>query len=85
MPLYRKKPNIIEAFHFISLKDSLEDFVEFTGAGNMVYVHHDLVVIKSAAGEHVLVNGDYVVKDVAGNLFRLDQHTFEDLYDLVIV
>lgn len=85
MPLYRKKQHIIEAFHFISLKDSIEDLVEFTGCTNMVYVHHDLVVIKSAAGEYVLGNGDYVVKDVAGNLFRLEQNMFEDLYDLVIV
>ena len=82
MPFYRKKPHTILAFHFISMEESLEDLVEFVGISDMMYVNNNLIIIKSPSGDCKLIDGDYLVRDIAGNLFKIDQYTFEDLYDL---
>lgn len=80
MPLFRKKPVIIEARKFDPADyDDAMEVVKWC-KGEAV---NDGILIKTLEGTHLASFGDYVIKGIKGEFYPCKPDIFEASYDLV--
>ncbi len=78
---YRKKPVIIEAILYIGAEShKLYDF-----CGNNVEYNSDKekFFIKTLEGDHLISEGDYIIKGVKGEFYPCKPDIFESTYEKV--
>lgn len=82
MPLYRKKPIVIEA---IELTDSNMDTLKKWTGGEIgpdvfgIYV----LIISTLEGNMIAETGDYIIKGIEGEFYPCKASIFEQTYELV--
>lgn len=76
---YRKKPVVIEAVKFTGY--NLSEILEFCGVESTTGVSGSLV-INTLEGIMTAKIGDYIVKDVKGEIYPCDSEIFELTYEL---
>lgn len=77
---YVKKPVVIEAVQWTG--DNLDELLKFTGgnvykkniAGNPLYV-------KTLEGDMLSLQGDYIIKGVAGEFYSCKENIFHQTYE----
>ena len=97
MPLFKKKPVIIEAFlwtggnhrvmnNFLSVDDDANSKPLAMGNKNY-YIDHAKVdgglIIKTLEGEHIASIGDWIIKGVNGEFYPCKPDIFVKTYELV--
>jgi hypothetical protein len=79
MTKYRKKPVVIEAIQFDGTGDSFDEIDKFTN-GKM-YVHDNIVYIKTLEGDMIASIGDYIIKGVNGEFYPCKPDIFKKTYE----
>lgn len=83
---YRNRPVEIDAFQYYDtmMRNSAPSwFVDATENG-IVYYREGKVYIKTLEGEHLVSNGDYVIKGVKGELYPCKPEIFKMTYEPVL-
>lgn len=90
---YVKKPVIIEAVQWTGL--NLNEVKEFVG-DSLEYEIHDaawkagagkprvFMKIKTLEGDHIAIEGDYIIKGIKGEFYPCKPDIFEETYNLVL-
>ena len=83
MPLYKKKPIIIEAVNYE--KDNILEIQNFFGDGNgrdLIYdADKNEYYIKTLEGNMYLTEGDYIIKGVVGEFYPCKPDVFVQTYE----
>lgn len=87
MPLYRKKPVIVEAIKFTRDNfQEIRDFTDFTANNFTLERRIDSIatcIIPTLEGQHIATEGDYIIKGVHGEFYPCKPDIFEKTYELV--
>jgi len=88
MALYRKKPDLFEAFQWTGGPDQTEDpewIVDAIKAGTVYCQGGDTphLTIGSPAGCGSVHVGDYIIKGINGDLYPIQRESFEAFYEAV--
>lgn len=83
MPMYRKKPVVIEAMEYTGAPSSEHDIGKFVGADlEMRSVRGVLCpVIPTLEGEHIASPGDYIIRGVKGECYPCKPDIFATTYE----
>lgn len=83
MPLYRKKPVVIEAVQWTG--DNLREIKEFMEVDSVPYnAQKDSFLIKTLEGNHEASKGDWIIKGVKGEFYPCKPDIFELTYEEVL-
>jgi hypothetical protein len=83
---YRKKPVDIEAVQFT--RDSYPEIYEFTeGIAHSLTIEKRIdgiatCIIPTLEGQHIAIEGDYIIKGVEGEFYPCKPGIFEKTYEL---
>ena len=81
---YRKKPVVIEAMEWDGTTPSANNICEKLNARESFRWNFDnQFVIKTLEGEHLVSNGDYIIKGVKGEFYPCKPDIFEMTYEKV--
>lgn len=90
MPLFRKKPVVIEAIQFKGSDYAIEDIEYATDFDDWIvsnqgdrkcrYVGRNMV-IPTLEGDHIAIPGDWIIRGVQGELYPCKPDIFEETYD----
>jgi hypothetical protein len=93
MPLFKKKPVVIEAEQFVFTEAGLKRLYEFCGSalGNYAKPHGRPAEIQVGTLEdgdhfrtvHVATEGDWIIKGVQGEFYPCKPDIFEQTYERV--
>ncbi len=86
MPLFRKKPVVIEAFQFTGCSNTEQSVPEwFVDAVNdgIVFASPDHIIIKTLEGDHRADPGDWIIRGVKDELYPCKPDIFAATYDAV--
>lgn len=95
MPLYRKKPVVIEAVQFVYSKEGIAVLQEFCGfaLGNFAKQRHPDAKGEVEIGtledgthltvKHIATEGDWIIKGVQGEFYPCKPDIFEQTYESV--
>lgn len=84
---YVKKPVEIEAIEFT--RDSFEDIQKFTNGKAKDFVIEKRIngkcycIIETLEGEHIVTEGDFIIKGVKGEFYPCKPDVFKTTYDEV--
>ena len=76
MPMFRKKPVVIEAIQFKGNFDELESFV----GGDANFTHGELVIATLEGALHAS-DGDWIIKGVKGEFYPCKPDIFAATYE----
>lgn len=79
MPLFRKKPVVVEAERF----DPEHLPLPFGGRGNPCCLGPDGWFIETLEGDHLCTSGDWIIKGVKGEFYPCKPDIFEATYEIV--
>lgn len=79
MPLYRKKPIIIEAIQYNG-KNALDVFNFCKGS---VIIHSGSLIVKTLEGNIKANVGDYIIKGINGEFYPCKSEIFEKTYESI--
>lgn len=86
MARYRKKPVEIEAFQWLdttNIDDTPKWFREAI-ANNIVKLNmNGTITIKTLEGDHLSIEGDYIIQGVKGELYPCKPDIFDLTYEIV--
>jgi len=85
MPLFRKRPVVIEAVQFTG--GNTVEVVNFIGSGYRVMPDYrdaskDVIFIVTLEGEMVATAGDWIIRGVQGEFYPCKPDIFEATYEL---
>lgn len=81
---YKKGDKIVQAVQWDANIESEELIQEFSGKEITFTDHPDFIIVLVELGKHLLLDlGDYLVKDEEGNLYVVEQDTFEQIYEIL--
>lgn len=81
---YKKGDKIVEVVQWQGDIESEELIQEFSGKEITFTDDPDFIIVLRELGNHLLLDlGDYLVKNEEGNLYALEQDTFEQNYDIL--
>lgn len=87
MPLYQKRPVIIEAYQLTLNDDATRSipgwFIKAIFAGKIITNEDGTVIIKTLEGDHRGDIGDYIIKGIKGELYPCKPDIFAQTYDPV--
>lgn len=86
MGYYRKKPVVIEAFHFkMDSFQDLEKLSEFLKDADVDinYINEGKIYIETLEGNMCASEGDWIIKGVNGEFYPCKPDIFEKTYDQV--
>jgi hypothetical protein len=79
---YRKKPVIIEAFQWLGTQESWEKIIAM---GNVPWKPGEMgsktFSITTLEGDHLVSEGDFIIKGVAGEFYPCKPDIFEKTYE----
>lgn len=79
---YRKKPVVVEAVRWTG--DNANEIASFMRDSEEAPIITDVsVVIRTLEGDMVAMEGDYIIKGVAGEFYPCKAHIFMDTYEPV--
>lgn len=78
MPLFRKKPVVIEAIQFLGNFDEIEQFV-----GGDCNFTNDQLIIATREGALKAIDTDWIIKGVKGEFYPCGAEIFELTYERV--
>lgn len=86
MPLYRKKPVVIEAIKWSG--NNFNEIKEFAGDNVKMLSTNELAVITLEDGMfekpiHIATIGDYIIKSVQGEFYFCKPNIFDETYEQV--
>lgn len=83
MPMFRKKPVVIEARQFDGSPNGGEYIRSWVGNGARVVRHNGApaVIIPTLEGDHRAEAGDWIIKGVAGEFYPCKPDIFEKTYE----
>jgi len=84
MPMFRKKPVVIEAIRYTGINERLHaELNEFVGCELEVRDHAGLLclVIPTLEGDHIATPGDWVIKGVKGECYPCKPDIFTATYE----
>ena len=86
MPLYRKKPVVIEAIKWTG--NNFNEIKEFAGENVKMLSSNELAVITLEDGMfekpiHIASIGDYIIKGVQGEFYFCKPNIFDETYEQV--
>jgi hypothetical protein len=78
---YRKKPVVIEAFHYTGMGDAfgLGEWAQQRGV--FYWDDNNVLHVKTLEGEHIASEGDWIIKGVAGEFYPCKPDIFEKTYE----
>lgn len=86
MPLYRKKPVVIEAEQYMGSLHGMESWIESAFYNDDIfsetYDGETTYYIKTLEGDMKVNYGDYIIKGIQGELYPCKPDIFEATYDL---
>lgn len=89
MPKFRKKPVVIEAFHWTGESAAMNDLMQWAMAlpnkNSVDAIVHALgpkVTIRTLEGDHTASPGDWIICGVKGELYPCKPDIFEMTYEL---
>ncbi|WP_346890330.1 hypothetical protein [Clostridium sp. UBA1056] len=78
---YIKKPIVIEAVQYKGDLDSIKEVIDFIGYIPQIIegceTHHKFLKIKTLEGEHIVSEGDYIIKGVNGEFYPCKPDIFK--------
>lgn len=78
---YRRKHIYVEAFKYCGTGCHMPEWAEEALRDNkMYYDKHDRLIIKAFNEEYLVNEGDYIVKELLGEIYPLDSNIFECIY-----
>ncbi|HAK43702.1 MAG TPA: hypothetical protein DCM59_14615 [Clostridium sp.] len=84
---YIKKPIVIEAVQYKGDLDSIKEVIDFIGYIPQIIegceTHHKFLKIKTLEGEHIVSEGDYIIKGVNGEFYPCKPDIFKKTYEIV--
>lgn len=80
MPMFRKRPVVIEAVQFTG--ENIKEIAEFVGPGCQLYENGDYC-IETLEGDHRACPDDWIIKGVKGEFYPCKPDIFEATYNLV--
>ena len=84
MPIFRKKPVIIEAYCFDQKRDNYRpDWFQDRVSANEIITYPDHAIIKTLEGDMRADLGDWVIKGVKGEVYPCKPDIFEATYEMV--
>jgi hypothetical protein len=85
MPLFRKKPVEVQAWHFDGSFESVEELFELYGQGMRwsARANGGVVYIDTLEGTMEASRGDWIIRGVKGELYPCKPDIFEATYDQV--
>ncbi len=84
MPKYRKKPIVIEAIQYhdsMRREDSLPEGVVIVYWGDGPLGDGDFPTIHTLEGDHIVMDGDWIITGVAGERYPCKPDIFAATYD----
>ena len=81
MPQFRKKPIVIEAIQFDGTDKSAHEIYELS-MRKISYIG-DRLTIRTLEGDMKANTGDWIIKNVAGEVYPCNLHIFEATYEPV--
>ena len=86
MPLFRKKPIVIEAIKFVGVNQMLQaTYEQFVGRALEVRTVGNTLclVIPTLEGEHIATPGDMIIKGWSGEFYSCKPDIFANTYEPV--
>lgn len=95
MPLFRKKPVVIEAVQFVYSEEGINQLKEFCGSsiGNFFKARHPDAKGEIEIGtledgvhltvKHIATEGDWIIKGIQGEFYACKPDIFESTYEQV--
>ena len=80
---YRKKPVVVEAFHYRRYYTDYRDLEKFCGDALLGLDKNYTPVIKTLEGEVSLYDDCYVIKGIKGEFYPCQKEIFEQTYEVV--
>ncbi len=86
MPLFKKKPVVIEAIQWTGTSDSTAEILKFIGV-DTEYIENlpNEIIIHTLEGDMRATVNDYMIKGVAGEFYPCKPDIFANTYDSVEV
>lgn len=87
MPLYRKKPVVVEAIKFT--RDNWNDILKYTNnTAHTLRIERRIdgiatCIIPTLEGQHIATEGDFIIKGVQGEFYPCKPDIFEKTYEQV--
>ena len=84
---YRKKPVVIEAIQFT--RNNFKEIKQFTKNKAYCFVTEKrpdgkcTCIIPTLEGDHIAIEGDYIIKGVKGEFYPCKPDIFEQSYEMV--
>ncbi len=83
MPKYRKKPVVIEAYHFDQKRDNFRpDWFQDKVSDNTIITHDDHAIILTLEGTMRADLGDWIIKGVKGEVYPCKPDIFAATYEI---
>jgi hypothetical protein len=83
MPMYRKKPVVVEAIRFDLAPMTARAILKMNGWGTGLLFDERGLTIETLEGDMLANPGDYVIKGVKGELYPCKPDIFEATYEAV--
>lgn len=87
MQLYRKKPNIVEAFHWDGAEDKALEIINWIRSSR-AEASYDRIGLKiwihTLEGTMSATPNDYIIKGIQGEFYPCKPDIFESSYDKVV-
>lgn len=86
MPMYRKRPIIVEARRWDGTPEGAADIIAWIESYDSVALHHldeDRLVIGTLEGSLALKPGAYVIRGIRNEFYPHDEEIFTEVYELV--
>lgn len=85
---YRKKPLVVQAIQFLNGDgpNTIRDCIAFTQNKAKVEEIEDdcFLIIPTLEGEHMAVDGDYIIRGIKGEFYPCKPSIFESSYEEVV-
>jgi hypothetical protein len=78
---YRKKPVVIEAFHYTGMGDAFGLGEWAQQRGIFYWDDNNVLHVKTLEGEHIASEGDWIIKGVQGEFYPCKPDVFEKTYE----
>jgi hypothetical protein len=78
---FRKKPVVIEAFHYTGINDAFALGEWAKERGVFYWDDNNVLHVKTLEGEHIASDGDFIIKGIAGEFYPCKPDIFEKTYE----
>lgn len=80
---FRKKPVVVEAIKYTGTDENKIDIWNFCRGVNVYVDEKEHYVISALDGAMIANVGDYIIKDIYGEIYPCKSDIFEKIYELV--